>query len=518
MSTISWVGGTHGLWSTASHWSGDQVPVAGDDVFIGAGDAITIGVAAAAADITLGAGSSLIVESTLDVSGTLAGGTVRLAGGTVDLANNATLDGVSWVGTLAVTDGETLNVAGGLHVAGPGGTVGTIELQGAYHATSVLVDDSEVWNHETVVGNAEINENGAVSSDTLTLGRDETVISPATTGFVNFVGYNGSTNSHTTTENLGLIIDDDNVGFAFGTFDNSGTIQIGPGALANPFEETFRSTGLIEAVGGGTGTFSTYYGGNPDGSDITNFSAATGALNGGTWEAGTGSTLDLQLSGVIARENALVVLNGPAAAIQSWNAGTSAWQSIADTVTSIGGTVELLAAANWESAGKLTVGGTVTLDGGTLSATGGLAIDGTALISGFGTVLAGSHPVFLNAALRAAGGLLDIGAPLVGSGALEIAAGASLELGSGASATATFGGIATLLLDHPKLFTGALAGVVAGDVLVLGSTDASGVMLSGGTLTVGITGGHPEHFAVTGSATGASFIHSGVNTVVTFAG
>ena len=456
----------------------------------------------------------LLVDAgaTLDLSSTLTNSTVRLNGGSADFANTATLDGVKWIGALSIANGSTVYVEGGLSVVAPGGGGGTIDLQASYADTELWIGDSETLNNSTIEGNGIIEVNGA----TLTLGKHETVFSAAGGGNIDFSCYNGVTS--TTVDTQGLIVDDDLVGYGFGYSNNSGTIQIGPGATDLLFEETFTNTGLIEAAGGGTGTFTTYYYGNFSGSDVTNYTAATEALAGGTWEAASGSTLDLQLAGGIASDNATTVLDGPAAAIQVWDSADSAYQPLAATVTALGGMLDLLDGANWITANQLAVTGMVELGGGTLSAAGGLDLTG-GTVAGNGTLgQAGDSPVVLNGGkIEAQNGLLDVAAPVTGPGALLVEPGATLELAAAAE-WVTYIGVATLNLDNPALFGGGLKGVTAGDTLVLGGISADSVLLSGGKLTVELSGGGKERFSVSGTATGATFVESGGNTVVSFNG
>jgi len=62
------------------------------------------------------------------LNGTIAGGTILSEGGTLALSGSATLDGVTWLGTLA-PDGANVGIVDGLTVlASAGATAGTIDL------------------------------------------------------------------------------------------------------------------------------------------------------------------------------------------------------------------------------------------------------------------------------------------------------------------------------------------------------------------------------------------------------
>lgn len=513
MAQITWTGGKKGVWSAKADWSGHAVPQATDVAVLGSGDIVSILAPAAAADIALD-GGELIVRSSLALTGTIGGGTVDNVGGTFDFGPGATLQSLTWDGPLVIADGDTVDVTGGLTVKGPGGA-GTIELQTQSRASILNVLDSETWNHETITGNGIVQALGATNADTVTLGAQETVYSAPAGGSVDFSSYNPATNAHATFVSHGMLSDGGGMGFAFGVFDNLGVLAIGAGGSANPFEETFRNAGTIAAEGG-TGLFTLWYNNAPDGSDLTNYSTADGGtLAGGTWEALPGATLDLQLNGGISTSDAALVLNGPAAGIDVFDAATATYQPLADTVTSLGGSLTL-AGGVWDSPQKLAVHGTVEMMGGSLSATA-LVLDSAAVrIVGSGT-LSGGKQIMLDAGkIEADYGTLTVASNLAGAGALQVDSGAVLDLSGKAGETVTFVGVSTLALDAPRLFTGALAGVTAGDQLVLKGTNATSADLAGGILTIDLRGGASETFDVAGGATGASFAYAGGATTVTF--
>ena len=75
-------------------------------------------------------------------------------------------------------------------------------------------------------------------------------------------------------------------------------------------------------------------------------------------------------------------------------------------------------------------------------------------------------------------------------GNFTIDVGATLELSNGGAAPVIFeGGSATLKLDAPAAFTGAIAGVVGGDTIDLAGITASSATYSGTTLTINETNG-----------------------------
>ena len=77
-----------------------------------------------------------------------------------------------------------------------------------------------------------------------------------------------------------------------------------------------------------------------------------------------------------------------------------------------------------------------------------LTLDGTTAVNGSGSVAD-------NGTITVTSGSADIGVAVTGSGALDIDAAATLELGGTSANTVTFeGGTGTLVLDNPASFTG----------------------------------------------------------------
>ena len=107
--------------------------------------------------------------------------------------------------------------------------------------------------------------------------------------------------------------------------------------------------------------------------------------------------------------------------------------------------------------------------------------------------------------ITADGGALQVQGSLAGDqGNFTIDGGATLELSSGAAAPVIFdGNSATLKLDAPAAFTGAIEGVVVGDAIDLAGITASSATYSGSTLTINETNGqHLTYGNVTGSLAG----------------
>ena len=99
---------------------------------------------------------------------------------------------------------------------------------------------------------------------------------------------------------------------------------------------------------------------------------------------------------------------------------------------------------------------------------------------------------------------LEVQGSLAGDqGTFTIDGSASLELSNGGAAPVIFdGGSATLNLDAPAAFTGAIEEVVVGDAIDLAGITASSATYSGATLTINETNGHQLIYSVSGSLTG----------------
>jgi len=118
MTTFTWKSGVSSDWSTSADWSPAGPPGAGDTALIDVAGTYTITISTAEpanavtldatnATLDLESGGTLtlsgtnptlaVLAGTLDLAGTLVGGTVQAAGGSVifDSAGNATLDGVT---------------------------------------------------------------------------------------------------------------------------------------------------------------------------------------------------------------------------------------------------------------------------------------------------------------------------------------------------------------------------------------------------------------------------------------
>jgi VCBS repeat-containing protein len=145
--------------------------------------------------------------------------------------------------------------------------------------------------------------------------------------------------------------------------------------------------------------------------------------------------------------------------------------------------------------GSLTLGASVAVDssstlalsGGTLSAPSILS-NNYGFLTGYGTA---SGAVIGDIDITAAGGTLKVqGSLAADQGNFTINGGAILELSNGTAAPVLYDGTsATLKLDAPTAFTGAIQDVVLGDAIDLAGIIASSATYIGTTLTVNETNG-----------------------------
>ncbi len=267
MSPYQWVGGQSGdYFSTPNNWSPSGVPGSADTAIIAASGsyvvtidssqsvhAVTLDSANAtlsvlsgsALDLT-GSNAALTVSAgSFDLAGDLNGGTVTAAGGVLEFETSATLDGVTWQGTLTFRANEGLFVTGGLLLeSAAGSSPGSIDLSAGNDQLHVL--DSETLNHAILNFGALggnylfFNDLGGGTATTLTLGSGFTI--DQTGG--NSELYDANTLG--TIGNAGLIAVSGGVLYGYqGNFANSGTLSASGGGTIDLSATTLDNTGTI---------------------------------------------------------------------------------------------------------------------------------------------------------------------------------------------------------------------------------------------------------------------------------
>lgn len=345
-----------------------------------------------------GVGSSWQSSGAIDV-GNFGTGDLNVSDDAIVYAANGIVLGetLGAVGTLDLSSGGTLDAGiGGLTVGGYGGGSGTLIVNGSGSVKSFGSYDS--------IGGGTGSEGSVVL--------DGSGASWTSQGYLTI----GGTGSGTVTVDGGLLTADDGIalgqsvgGSGTATLSNGGTLDAGTGGL-NVGGGGGRGT-LIVNGSGSVESFGTYDAvGNATGSQgsvvldgagaswtsqgnltIGNDGTGTVTVDGGTLDAGTGG---LNVGGYGGGTGTLVVKDS--GSVESL--GT--YDNVGSGTHSHGSVVLDGAGASWTSQGNLTIGnqgtGAVTVDGGNLTAVGGIILGesvgaaGTLTLSNGGTVDAGT--------------------------------------------------------------------------------------------------------------------------------
>ena len=103
-----------------------------------------------------------------------------------------------------------------------------------------------------------------------------------------------------------------------------------------------------------------------------------------------------------------------------------------------------------------------------------------------------------------AGGRLILDVSMSGTAGVVIDGGGVLEIAQNFSNAATFasGGVGTLQLDGPALFSGVIAGLASGDTIDFSNNIITAAAVAGDTLSVTIAGGQVENLTLAGPCLG----------------
>ncbi len=407
-------------------------------------------------------------------SGTIMGGVVNDPGGNLSFQSSGTgnpggygLSGVTYQGTLNLTSTyEQVGISNGLTLQGANGT-GSGTINDTCSNGTIYIENTSTLSGGTLnIGNAanynyiNLYDNGN-PSETLTLASNFNITqvgaeagieaapssyNPGSQTVINDGTINASASSGGTFE----------IGQYIGTFTNAGNIIVGNG-------ETFI-----------------------DHAETCGNLSATGTLSG-NYEVDGASVLEVYTGLAIAGITAItgtVTLNGAGAEFLAINTSNAQPEIDTDLASVLGSaTLNIENGRSFADSGVLADYGTLNLAAGTLSATG-VHVASTGKLTGNGTI---TTSVLNTGTILASGGHLDITGSITGTGAIDIATGASLEIGVGSVATETVNfasGGGTLKLDAPTKFLSVLAGLAAGDIIDLVKTVATSVSTTGNLLTV----------------------------------
>ncbi len=388
MGAVSWKAGTSGNWNKKINWNTGALPGSNDDVTIGVAGTYTVSLtdSEAAHSLTLSSAGAVLDDTgtltlggtlalnagtfKLDSGGTLQGGTVVASGGTF-LAAGGTLDGVTYQGTLGLSQtNASMTIRNGLTMTGAGGTgAGTINLTGG----NAYLD---FYNTQTL-DNATINIGNGGSYNYLWFGSDTGNAETLTLG------------PKLSIVQTGAHAEIDAYAYAGGGIVNQGTIsagvnggQFGINNLGN-VADIFTNQGLI-AVSNGDSFYV-----------VSDFS------NTGTITVNSAGSLDVRRD--FSNSGKVSVTNGATLSLSgNWsNAGTIS---------------ETNATLNLGSSSTATLN-TLTRSGGTVNIVGTLDNTGATLAVGTGTALGalGLQGTILNGRItNAGGGLVFAGGTLDG--------------------------------------------------------------------------------------------------------
>ena len=456
------------------------------------------------------------------------GGTVnvigKISGGTLNTSNSGVMESS---GASTVLSGVTIS-SGSTYTAGPGTTT---QLNGA-----IVNDGTFAINGAT--SNAIVNLGSAV-----TLSGKGTITMTTSTGSAYLRGSGFTlTNTNDTIKGAGFIGDSGALALVNkGTIDasskgqnlsvndgnggvtNTKTLEATAGGVLQLFNTITNTGGTITASGKGStvevdnativgGTLTTKTGGLMQ-------TVGTSTLNGvtisasSTYTTADGAVTDLDGSIV---NNGTFLVNG--------SAGNAIVQLGSAVTLSGGGTVTLES----KTGSAFLRGSSLTLTNtnNTIQGAGNIGDSGALAISNSGTIDANSSGQNLSLGAGGGsitntgtfeatnGGVLNVDQALAGAGQIEIGASSTVALSGATSENTTFlsATAATLLVNTATTtsYNGVLNSFVKGDILELGSTDATSATPTSfngtdTTLTVDLASGGPLTYKLAGNLTGDTF-------------
>jgi hypothetical protein len=249
--TVTWIAG-NGDWSTASDWSGGQLPGPGDDVVIPSGVTVTHSTGTDTIHQISDTGTVILSGGTLNIDATGTLGSVDITGGTlggtgdVTVTGDATLGGGSLTSTGTITLEGNSTLAGDVTIAGTvinDGTItwtgdGTIQLTGGTldnePGSTFVADSNDSPTGQTITGTGTFISDGTFDKT----GSEPTTFSSGATFDSNgsvtidsgLVTLDGGNNSGTITvdNGAGLTITGDFNFTGSSSIAGSGTIEFGP--------------------------------------------------------------------------------------------------------------------------------------------------------------------------------------------------------------------------------------------------------------------------------------------------
>ena len=516
-------GVTHSITTNAGVSVASGAAVSLDDMNVG-GVFTDMGSVTLAGVLTINTGGQLTLSNGSITGGGINGsGTFETNAGTTGMLKNITIYSGT---TFTASNNATTDISGAIadkgtiKVNGGGGTSGFLNLNGATTlsgggvvvlTTATGGDSAIVEGSKETLTNADdvIEGTGTIGNGSLALINGGTIDADSSSGTKILIlnGTGGITNADGGAAGLleatsGGTLEIDGI-----TVNNAGGAITANGGVVRVINATIEG-GTLNVLGGGTMDTA------PGTSTLDG--KTHGALTisaGSTYTASNNATTDIL--GAIT-DKGTIQLNG--------GGGTNGFLNLTGATTlSGGGVVDLTTASGGDSAIIEGAGETLTNSGDVIEGTGTVGAGSLALSNG-GTIdanissgtltLNGTGGITNTSTFEATnGGILDVAGPISGAGKLEIGTGSEVELGGVTSENSTFLGAssAKLSIDNATTtkYDGVINSFVKGDILELGSTDATKATPTKNgvdtTLTVDLSGGGTLLYTLAGDLTADTF-------------
>jgi hypothetical protein len=380
--------------------------------------------------------------------------------GTLDVSGNASLGGLTGAGTVVISSGTL--------ALGPSDLDGPVEGAGVLKIGSSATFEpgfSHTGLLEILTGSAGIALKGTTTTlNGVVLMSGSSIDGPGTlvtTGTVTALG-------------VGLI--------AGAIWSNTGTVDLASGQMSGE--------GFINQAGGMldlTGNLNPFTGGLVTNlGTLINGETATTVVQAAVHDQGTiiddGGTLQFDGGGTFGG-----TLEGTGEISFANGLGNTLVAGATVTTTGFDVTGGTLFDYGTATVGAVKVAGVLQLEGGSISVSGSLTINGDKELYGFGRV---DGPIVNNGLIYAHGGALVVEGSISGGGSVQIDSRSTLELGAAAGQghqVINFGqggfSDGTLVLDAPMTFGGTLIGMTDGDSIILRNTgSASGNLVISATI------------------------------------
>jgi fibronectin-binding autotransporter adhesin len=455
------------------------------------------------ANATAVTAGAVTVNGTLDlVGGSLTASSAIVVGSTGELLGYGTVaTNIHNSGTIQVNGGQLTLSAGVLGTGALLDTRGVINLSGVNSASTLTVDASVNLNDVTltatsvtIANTGSVYGNGTITA-AVTNNGTVTAGGGAPLKFVDTVSGTGAyTNGASTLEFAGTT--------TAGAITDTGTLDLA-GSMVTATSVTVASTGRL--LGSGMLAAPVANSGiilaNGGTLDITGAESGAGAL-----EATAGSVVQLAGNAPLTTDSIFISLTGAGSEIEFGSGPPTTIENSLTTISSTG-TLEVLGSRGYSSTQAITDSGLLQLAGGTFAAAS-LSVTSGAKLLAYGTV---SAAIANSGTVQVNGGQLSLTGGVTGTGALLDTVGALNLSGANSAGTVTINAstnVTAVTLSATSV-TIANTGTIYGNGTITASVSNAGTLYAGGGSTLKIAG------AVSGTGTfltGGSTIELAGNT------